>query len=379
MAPLRTEVRHSVRAALRDETLPLTLIEWADLTLNPILGCDYVGPECIRCYAPHVMLRQASFGREAHAQTIKMVKGKPVWTGEIVWNSPERRGEITRLLARSRKLGRPLRVFVAALSDLFHPKAIAQGMTREVYRMLRDSPGQHYIILTKRPEAAAQFYRDHPEFAMLPGVWLGVSVGLQGSVGRIDVLRTIPVEQRIVSFEPLLEAVSCSLHGIDWAIIGGESAKRLADARRMDTAWAEALLDICLRDGVAVFYKQMGSRLAAELGVRGKGGGAKALLRGRRWAQFPVPPAEARRRIAALESEVAGLRSGALLSANEARDRIADRRAADIWPHVSRSVDRGMDNEAIARALTAAGVPTPAGGTRWFGAQVARVRKRMGG
>lgn len=53
---------------------------------------------------------------------------------------------------------------------------------------------------------------------MLPGVWLGVSVGLQSSVGRIDILRIIPVEQRIVSFEPLLEGVSCRLHGIDWVI-----------------------------------------------------------------------------------------------------------------------------------------------------------------
>lgn len=52
----------------------------------------------------------------------------------------------------------------------------------------------------------------------------------------------------------------------------------------MDTAWAEALLDICLRDGAAVLLKQMGSRLAAELGVRGKGCGETALLRGRRWA-----------------------------------------------------------------------------------------------
>jgi protein gp37 len=51
-------------------------------------------------------------------------------------------------------------------------------------------------------------------------------------------------------------------------IVGGESGP---GARPMDLAWARDLIEQCRAVGTAVFVKQLGSRLARDLGATGKG------------------------------------------------------------------------------------------------------------
>ena len=56
-------------------------------------------------------------------------------------------------------------------------------------------------------------------------IWCGVSVEDQANAGRIDDLRNVDCTTRFISFEPLLGQIEgVDLTGIDWAIIGGESA-----------------------------------------------------------------------------------------------------------------------------------------------------------
>jgi hypothetical protein len=208
------------------------------------------------------------------------------------------------------------------------------------------------------------------------------------TVKRLDLLRAIPAEVRFVSFEPLIGPVEARLHSVDWAIVGGESAPRVADARPMREDWVRGLRDACAASGTAFFFKQWGTWAAREVGLRGKGGKDDALLDGVRWREFPVGPAEGRREIARLRAALAGreaeaalLRRGMTGPANAARDRRAAERARNALPHVSALLAErpGLDNQALARALTAKGVPTPGGAAHWHRTQVARVRRRAGG
>ena len=67
-----------------------------------------------------------------------------------------------------------------------------------------------------------------------------------------------------------------NLHGIDWAIAGGESGP---GARSMQPNWVRSIRDQCIRDGVAFHFKQWG-------GVNKKRTGR--VLDGRTWDEFPV-------------------------------------------------------------------------------------------
>ncbi|MGM0583857.1 MAG: recombinase family protein [Pseudomonadota bacterium] len=64
--------------------------------------------------------------------------------------------------------------------------------------------------------------------------------------------------------------------------------------------------------------------------------------------------------------------------ARAARSRVADERAAALAPIVSRlDPDGEASHGALARALSAEGVPTPSGKGEWTAAAVSRLRKRL--
>jgi protein gp37 len=99
---------------------------------------------------------------------------------------------------------------------------------------------------------------------------------------RADYVRQIPAAVRFISAEPLLGPVDeLDLEGIDWVIGGGESG---IGHRSCDPNWARGLRDLCVRQGVAFFWKQWGGRTA-------KAGGR--LLDGREWNEYPVELASA--------------------------------------------------------------------------------------
>jgi protein gp37 len=151
----------------------------------------------------------------------------------------------------------------------------------------------------------------------LKNVWLGTSVENQATADeRIPHLLNCPAAVRVLSIEPMLEAIDLRLcprpddvlacdrdpddpyedspvaciecpsgrhwvngsyvqsgyarrHcGIDWVIVGGESGP---GARRMDLDWARNIRDQCQAAGVPLFVKQMGTYWDREGGRRGKG------------------------------------------------------------------------------------------------------------
>ena len=70
-----------------------------------------------------------------------------------------------------------------------------------------------------------------------------------------------------------------NLHGIDWAIVGGESGP---GARPMNADWVTDIRDQCATADVAFFFKQWG-------GVQKKKAGRE--LEGRSWDEMPTDSA----------------------------------------------------------------------------------------
>jgi protein gp37 len=63
----------------------MTSISWTDATWNPWAGCAVVSPGCTNCYAMRDAWRITNHPTAApwYKGTVKLVKGRPVWTGQV--------------------------------------------------------------------------------------------------------------------------------------------------------------------------------------------------------------------------------------------------------------------------------------------------------
>ena len=277
--------------------MSVTKIEWTDRTWNPVTGCTKVSPGCDNCYAETIAHRFA---------------GQPAFPdGFAVTMRPTKLDEPLHW-------GRPSRVFVNSMSDLFHD-AVPRSFLLDVFAVMALAPKHTFQILTKRHGRMRSTLSD-PRFWVevghqarrlgyshalpeqfladgqnvydvnawttrrsLPNVWLGVSVEDQQRADlRIPALLDTPAVVRFLSCEPLLGPVDLlqavvpmgserghgltasyvhvggcceKFHGIDWVIVGGESGRA---ARPMHPAWARRLRDQCTSAGVPFFFKQWG-------------------------------------------------------------------------------------------------------------------------
>jgi protein gp37 len=108
---------------------------------------------------------------------------------------------------------------------------------------------------------------------------------------RIDHLRRTPAHIKFLSIEPLLGPIAeLNLSGINWVIVGGESG---GNCRAMELEWVTGIRSTCERQGVPLFVKQTGEKLARRLKLKSKKGGDPdewpTELRVR---QFPLPMAD---------------------------------------------------------------------------------------
>jgi protein gp37 len=240
-----------------------TSIEWADATWNPVVGCSIKSPACTNCYAMRMAARLEAMsvaherdhggdpGPMAHYRgTTRPSRGGPVWTGKLAL-APE------STLLKPLRWKRPRRIFVNAMSDLFH-EDMPEDWIDAVFDIMGRARQHTFIVLTKRAIRMRAYCRSR--FAIRgvfePNVWLGVTAEDQERADeRIPVLISTPAAKRIVSCEPLLGPIDLgALRKIDQIIVGGESG---AGARFMPPEWAADLRDQCKRAGVAFFMKQM--------------------------------------------------------------------------------------------------------------------------
>lgn len=290
-------------------------IEWTDATWSPVVGCTRVSAGCDHCYAARQTKRLAAMGKEKYAGLVN--EGKDHFNGVARLHAPALDWPLRWRGAKAAKAeGRPSRIFVNPMSDLFHERLSDEDIAA-VFGVMAACPEHVFQVLTKRPERMRRWFgwvakdlRDDPAMLLddgissmhlsleelagfyarsrgarwpLPNVWLGVSVENQPTADeRIPLLLQTPAAVRFVSYEPALGAVDfrrllydhvtridalAGLHGwpephadgprLDWIIVGGESGH---GARPFDIAWARSAVTQCRAAGVACFVKQLGAR-----------------------------------------------------------------------------------------------------------------------
>lgn len=279
-----------------------SVIGWTNKTWIPFVGCEAVSPGCDHCYAA---LSASAGGRLATHPLYQGLAVNGVFTGEVRL-IPER-------LSDPDRWRKPCMVFLNSQSDVFHDSvpddyifdmwAVMARNQRHTFQVLTKRHGRMRSLLNSeafRLQVLARVMQDRhkkgqPQESLpwpLPNVWLGVSIEDQKWADiRVPVLLDTPAAVRWVSAEPLLgpvdlhwcdgvDAIERDWIGsakagtgaphplLDWVVVGGESGR---GARPMDAGWALSLKDQCADAGVPFFFKQLGSRLARQLHVPGKG------------------------------------------------------------------------------------------------------------
>ena len=195
-----------------------TAIEWADQTINPVVGCSKCSPGCDHCYAERFAARLAKNPQTA-AKYAGIVGDDGKWTGNL---------STLDVTVFDRLPQKPQRVFVGSMTDLFFAGLDdhgSRGITTSCGKYVELSPNtmhgriamilgqiakyrQHtFLLLTKRPEGMSEalgLLLRRP----LPNLWLGVTVcNQQEADENIPVLLDTPAAKRFVSIEPMLDAV----------------------------------------------------------------------------------------------------------------------------------------------------------------------------
>lgn len=237
-------------------------IEWTEQTWNPTTGCTKISPGCLNCYAEVMAKRLQAMGIHGYENGFKLSL------------MPSR---LNQPILRKK----PTMYFVNSMSDLFH-EDIPDNYLDDIFNVISTTPQHTYQILTKRAYRMLEYLQDK---SIPRNIWLGVTVeNIEHGIPRIKLLRSLKVEVRFLSCEPLLEDLGAiDLSDIHWVIVGGESGAR---ARPMNKQWVISLRDECEKQNVAFFFKQWGM-----WGADGKKRAKKAngrLLNGKIWDEYPL-------------------------------------------------------------------------------------------
>ena len=131
-------------------------IEWTDATWNPVRGCTRVSPGCTNCYAEEIAARFSGPGL-AYEGLAKRVGGDARWTN-VVRFLPEKLDWPLRWKGapQANAEGRPSRIFVNSMSDLFH-EGLSFKQIAAVFGVMAAAPLHVFQVLTKRPQRALEF------------------------------------------------------------------------------------------------------------------------------------------------------------------------------------------------------------------------------
>lgn len=236
--------------------------KWWDKSWNPISGCDPCSVGCKYCWAREMANRfnGGDFSVKLHPEKLNI---------PLHWKNPRR-------------------IFVCSMSDIFHPKVPFEFIDK-VFGIIDECPQHKFLILTKRPDIALNYYNRYvenidagiSEFVMSDNIWTGVSISTQKKADeKIPILLEIPAAVRYVSLEPLLEYIDFReevitvgksrrnrrqigypiLRDLDWVIVGCESINGRAGRGCEDEgqwwSWARDIIKHCKAAGIAVFMKQ---------------------------------------------------------------------------------------------------------------------------
>lgn len=255
--------------------MSITSIEWTKWpgtigeTWNPTTGCSKVDRGCKYCYAEIMHRRLQAMGQAKYSQDF--LKGAVVHQDTLdiplKWKSPRT-------------------VFVDSMSDLFHLH-VPLEFIMQVFTVIKQTPQHTYLVLTKRPERAVEFWRCmwniNPNWKPPKNLVMGTSANDQESADkRVPYLLDLIGCKKFLSYEPATAAINLRaikysdqvvldvLTGevrkgeakwksedrvLHWVIAGGESGPK-ADPSNPD--WFRIVRDACQASSVPFFFKQWG-------------------------------------------------------------------------------------------------------------------------
>jgi len=232
-----------------------TDIEWADFTINPVVGCTKCSPGCDRCYALSMARRLAASPNPKVAAKYTGVVKDGNWTGNINYDP--------FVLKKEKLPSKPSRIFVGSMCDLFH-EHMKMKNAADLLCTLEEHPQHTFLLLTKRPQLAQYWFNNK---CIAPNIWLGVTVcNQQEADEKIPLLLNTPAAKRFISIEPMLGKIDIYwrawnntrfVNCLDWVIVGGETGP---GARPMDADWARTIRDQCQAAQVPFFFKKMGGK-----------------------------------------------------------------------------------------------------------------------
>lgn len=206
----------------------MTKIEWADMTINPVVGCTKCSDGCRSCYAERIAARLAKNPKTAAKYDAGVVDDKGKWTGKI--NSVSNIEEEFCDWIHSHIPKKPFRVFVGSMTDLFHENGLGHSPLEILLDCLSCYPNHTFMLLTKRPERMKAFFADLYRYRQVQkNIWLGVTVCNQAEAeAKIPLLLQTPAAVRFASVEPMLGPVDIEKYLYGSYECGLSCGKRMA-------------------------------------------------------------------------------------------------------------------------------------------------------
>lgn len=233
-------------------------IAWTTHTFNPWIGCTKVGPGCDHCYAEAWNRRYdggANWGPGAPRRRTKPQN----WSKPLRWQR-DRRAALDR-----GENPDPVRVFCASLADVFDNE-VDLAWRADLWTLIGQCPNLEWQLVTKR---VGNVPKMAPAAGFPSNVIVLSTIVNQAEADRdLDKLVSLKVDGITryvgVSYEPALGPVDwlpwiAARLGLDWIIVGGESAQGGAKARWFELDWAYSTLEQGRAYGVPIFIKQFGS------------------------------------------------------------------------------------------------------------------------
>ena len=172
-------------------------IAWTENTWSPWWGCREISPACQNCYARRLAHR---FGRDCWGDHPRRMMSEDHWGKPLAWNRKAKRD------------GRIIPVF-PSMCDPFEDRPELVEPRGRLIRVIRRTPGLFWLLLTKRPEHAADMLEIagyNPHGGDSKNLGLGVTVESNDYTWRIAELLKVPAALHFISAEPMLREVDVS-------------------------------------------------------------------------------------------------------------------------------------------------------------------------